>query len=440
MRNMGGLWRRIPLTAWTFLIGALALAGFPLTSGFFSKDEILTLTQHDGRNILYVVGLLTAFMTAFYTFRQFFMVFWGAPRTEAAEHARESPATMTIPLVVLAFFALLAGLSFGWPLENGLIHRWLEPVLEGLLHHAEGGIPVLTSLTLSAVVAVAGIGLAYLMYGSRTIDPASVAERARPLYLGSRNKWFIDEAYDLTFVRLYDWLAYWSARFFDKLLIDGAVNGVAAFLRGVGALLNRLQTGFVRSYALSIVLGLLVLVAILGVASPDAASTGQYLRSFAGPGLYGIVLAGAVVVIGVAIAIITQRRSPPSTPSSDATRAGSGTFVRASSQRNRNPQMRRIVGWIVSLGLAVPVTYIVYNLVDIPFFSAPFYSILGILFFAVVFALILDALLKLGIFDEHGWHLGIFDTTGPLIAREEPEEKHEPIVSRAERQKRQRPR
>ncbi len=137
MRNMGGLWGRIPITAWTFLLGGLALAGFPLTSGFFSKDEILTLTQHDGRTLLYVLGLITAFMTAFYTFRQFFMVFWGTPRTEAAKHASESPLVMTIPLMVLAAFALLGGLVFGLPLEAGLFHHWLEPVIERFVEHHE---------------------------------------------------------------------------------------------------------------------------------------------------------------------------------------------------------------------------------------------------------------------------------------------------------------
>lgn len=276
MRNMGGLWRRIPVTAWTFLIGGLALAGFPLTSGFFSKDEILTLTQHDGRNLLYLIGLITAFMTAFYTFRQFFLVFWGQPRTEAAAHAEESPTVMTIPLVVLAVFALLGGVVFGTPLENGLIHNWLEPVMEavGIVpHEAEAGaIPVTTSLIISSVVAIAGIALAYFMYGiSRAADPARAAQSANPLYRGSLNKWYVDELYGALFVRPFTWLSTWSARFFDRLIIDGAVNGVGALLGGFNAVLSRFQTGFVRSYALSIVLGL-VLVAVYLYINNDLAN------------------------------------------------------------------------------------------------------------------------------------------------------------------------
>ncbi|HEX8681167.1 MAG TPA: proton-conducting transporter membrane subunit, partial [Ardenticatenaceae bacterium] len=271
MRNMGGLWRRIPATAWTFLIGALALAGFPLTSGFFSKDEILTLTQHDGRNLLYVIGLITAFMTAFYSFRQFFLVFAGEPRTEAAEHAAESPPVMTIPLMVLAVFALLGGLVFGVPLEHGLIHQWLEPVFEGIEHHAEGGIPVLTSLLLSTVIAIGGIVLAYLMYARRSINPASISKRLRPLYQGSLNKWYVDEIYNAVIVRPFQWLATWSARFFDRLIIDGAVNGVGWLFGALNRLLGRLQTGFVRTYALSIVLGILA-VAVYLYANNDLAS------------------------------------------------------------------------------------------------------------------------------------------------------------------------
>jgi NADH-quinone oxidoreductase subunit L len=263
MRNMGGLWGRIPHTAWTFLIGSLALAGIPGLSGFFSKDEILTLTQHDGRNLLYVLGLITAFMTAFYTFRQFFMVFWGKPRSEAAAHAGESPAVMTIPLWVLGILAAFSGLALGIPPEHGVIHNWLAPVLEAYEHHAYGGIPIIAALVISGLIAIAGVGLAYLMYGSRAVDPARAAEAAGPLYRGSLNKWYVDEIYHAIFVRPYNWLASWSANFFDRLVIDGAVNGVGAVMGGFSRLLGRFQSGFVRSYAMSIVLGLLLVAVYL---------------------------------------------------------------------------------------------------------------------------------------------------------------------------------
>jgi len=262
MRNMGGLWSRARVTAITFLFGGLALAGFPLTAGFFSKDEILTLTQHDGRNLLYIIGLITAFMTAFYTFRQFFMVFWGEPRSEAAEHASESPALMTIPLVILSLFALGAGVAFGYPLEDGIIHHWLHAVVDtghGGAEHATEGISTIVALLISSVVSIAGIALAYLMYGSRTISPDGLASTFGALYRGSLNKWYIDELYGATFVRFYNWLAKASALFFDKLLIDGAVNGVSTLFGGLSHVLGRLQTGFVRSYAMSVVVGLLLI-------------------------------------------------------------------------------------------------------------------------------------------------------------------------------------
>lgn len=267
MRNMGGLWSRAPQTAWTFLLGGLALAGFPFTSGFFSKDEILTLTQHAATEnptftILWVIGLVTAFLTAFYTFRQFFMVFTGAPRTEAAEHASESPLVMTIPLIVLAAFALLGGVVFGWPPENGIFHHWLEPVLHDYEHHGElvaGQISTMIAFVISGVIALAGIGLAYLMYGSRVINPDSLATGLKPLYQGSLNKWYIDELYQATFVRFYNWLARASAFFVDKLVIDGAVNGVGSLFRGLSSVFSRFQSGYVRGYALSIIIGLFLI-------------------------------------------------------------------------------------------------------------------------------------------------------------------------------------
>jgi len=272
MRNMGGLWSRAPQTAITFLLGGLALAGFPFTSGFFSKDEILTLTQHAGITessnftILWIIGLVTAFLTAFYTFRQFFMVFTGAPRTEAAEHASESPLVMTIPLMVLALFALAGGVVFGWPPENGIFHHWLEPVLSEFEHHGElvaGQISTTIAFVISGVIALAGIGFAYLMYGSRVINPDSLATGLKPLYQGSLNKWYIDEIYQATFVRFYNFLARASAFFVDKLLIDGAVNGVGTLFTGLSGVFSRFQSGYVRGYALSIIIGLFLIAGYL---------------------------------------------------------------------------------------------------------------------------------------------------------------------------------
>jgi NADH-quinone oxidoreductase subunit L len=282
MRNMGGLWKRAPQTAWTFLFGGLALAGFPFTAGFFSKDEILTLTQHasiehPSFTILWILGLITAFLTAFYTFRQFFMVFTGAPRTEAAEHASESPLVMTIPLMVLAVFALFAGVAFGWPPEDGIFHHWMEPVVHNYEHHGEleaGMISTTIAFVISGVIALAGIGLAYLMYGSRAINPDTLANGLKPLYQGSLNKWYIDELYQATFVRFYNWLARASAFFVDKLIIDGAVNGVGALFSGLSGVFGRFQSGYVRGYALSIIIGLFLIAGYVWwqLAMPETAA------------------------------------------------------------------------------------------------------------------------------------------------------------------------
>ena len=260
MRHMGGLLKRMPQTGWTFLIGAAALAGLPLTSGFFSKDEILAQTFFGGHTVLYLIGAITAFMTAFYSFRQFFMVFTGEPRSKAAEHAHESPAVMTVPLMILAVFALGAGLVFGLPLENGAIHHWLEPVFHDVLEHHEGGNPMLL-IAISSVIALAGAGLAYAIYVRRAADPEALAARFAPLYRLSYNKFYVDELYGALFVRPFFALASFLAFVVDKLVIDGAVNGVATVLRLASEILRRLQMGYARAYALTMALGVLILVA-----------------------------------------------------------------------------------------------------------------------------------------------------------------------------------
>ena len=262
MRLMGGLWSRARWTGVTFLVGAAALAGLPLTSGFFSKDEILAGAFLSGRTLLYGVGALTALLTAFYSFRQFFLVFAGEPRSEAARHAEESPPVMLVPLGVLAVLALGAGLVLGWPPEQGLIHGWLEPAFE-VAPKAEGAASPLTLLLVSSVIALAGAGLAYLAYVQRTIDVVALSARFQPLYRLLWNKYYVDELYGLLFVRPFFALARFLADVVDKLVIDGAVNGVATVTAGVHALARRLQTGYVRAYALSMVLGALLVLAYL---------------------------------------------------------------------------------------------------------------------------------------------------------------------------------
>jgi len=225
MFNMGGLRRKMPITFWTFLIGGFALSGFPIiTAGFWSKDEILADAFGHGHIAIFITLAVAAFLTAFYTMRQITLTFLGQPRTKEAEHAQETPWTMTTPLVILAFFAV----TYGWvgipehfPLLGGLVPNWLHEFVGGTLaEHPEAlafhPIPLLTSL----VVALGGLTLGWLVY--RNINSPAEDRLQIPLL---KNKYYFDEAYDLLFVKP----AYWFAenvvyKFMDQGVIDGILH------------------------------------------------------------------------------------------------------------------------------------------------------------------------------------------------------------------------
>jgi NADH-quinone oxidoreductase subunit L len=267
IRRMGNLRRKMPLTYVTFLLGAVALTGFPLTSGFFSKDEIL-VKAFEFSPVLWAIGLLTALLTAFYTFRALFVAFWGQPRDwELFEHAHESPRVMTWPLIVLAALALVGGL-LGLPAVLGVgnaLDRWLDPTLatahlsgEGLASGTEWAL-----LGVSAVTALAGIGLAYWFYVARPDIPQRLAVTLRPLFTLLINKYYVDDLYDALFVRSGKWLARVLAQGFDKVVIDGVVDGGAGlFVRG-GAWLARMEDGHIPHYALAMFVGAVFMIAYL---------------------------------------------------------------------------------------------------------------------------------------------------------------------------------
>ncbi|OGO18261.1 MAG: hypothetical protein A2Z14_19695, partial [Chloroflexi bacterium RBG_16_48_8] len=216
MFKMGGLRNKMPITFWTFLIGGFALSGFPLvTAGFWSKDEILADAFTNGHLAVFIVLALAALLTAFYTMRQITLTFLGKPRTSAAEHAHESVWTMTLPLVVLAFFAVAAGwvgIPEDFPLLGGIIPNWFHEFLSGtLIEHPEliefNPIPLLTSL----LVALGGLFLGWRVY--RTVKAGEPDPLARPLgsiYTLLKNKYYFDELYDVIFIRP----AYWFAETF----------------------------------------------------------------------------------------------------------------------------------------------------------------------------------------------------------------------------------
>ena len=265
LRKMGGLAPRMMTTTVTFLVGAFGLAGVPPLAGFFSKDEILGAVFHGHRYLLWALLLVGAFMTAFYTFRLVFLAFFGGPRMpkEVAHHIHESPAVMTLPLVVLAILTVVAGLAVGIPSSQGTAFaHFLAPVLP--LEEAEHSAGVAFSLlVLSALVAIAGVALAWMIYGRTPVRAASIGVARNPVHKLLIEKYYVDEIYDALFVRPIYRLSLWLARVFDPGLIDGIVNGVATLVVGWARGLRRVQTGFVMNYALGILLGAVAVVAYL---------------------------------------------------------------------------------------------------------------------------------------------------------------------------------
>ena len=223
MRRMGGLKDKMPVTYWTFIIGSLALAGFPLTAGFFSKDELLLAAWNAGAlgQVLAVTGILTAGLTAFYSFRLVFVAFWGESRVDPhhADHVHEQPSVVTVPLLVLAVLSIATG-YLGIPefLQQAF------PGGEGGGHHVAAATGIMLAATLAGVL---GIAAAYILYVKSPDLPERLMNQWHALYRGSLNKWYVDEAYDKAFVNPTFTLADRMWKKVDVAIIDNAVNGVA---------------------------------------------------------------------------------------------------------------------------------------------------------------------------------------------------------------------
>jgi NADH-quinone oxidoreductase subunit L len=260
MRRMGGLKDKLPVTYWTFVIGSLALAGFPLTAGFFSKDDLLVSTWSAGPlgQILAIFGLLTALMTAFYSFRLVFVTFWGPSHVDPhhAGHVHEPPRTMTVPLIVLAVLSIITG-YLGLP-------GFLEPVFatgtESSPHHGAGAVGIMMLATAMGLLGIAG---AYYVYVMKPGLPDQLARRWQTLYQGSFHKWYVDEAYDRTVVRPTFVAADELWKKIDVGIIDGAVNGVARAIAWSGWFLRLVQSGQTQHYALGMAFGAVVFLTIL---------------------------------------------------------------------------------------------------------------------------------------------------------------------------------
>jgi NADH-quinone oxidoreductase subunit L len=318
LRNMGGLKRHLPVTYWTFLIGALAIAGVPLLSGFFSKDEILFRTftsEHTpAHTLMWVIGIVTSLLTATYMFRLVFLAFHGerrtahgsehpeeeepvasdrpakhhAPQKSHASHAHDlhghaphdAPPSMAIPLIVLAVGSVVAG-YVGVPHALGGSNRiegFLHPSFEAhaVVGEATGVEPTAASgeaaaeshdstelmlMAISTGVAIAGIGIAAYFWLRNRSAADAMAVRFRPIHSLLLNKYYVDEIYNATVVQPIKQLSTMGLwRGADAGLIDGAVNGVGIAVRGLSTGLRRVQTGSVRTYAAGIFVGVVLIV------------------------------------------------------------------------------------------------------------------------------------------------------------------------------------
>jgi NADH-quinone oxidoreductase subunit L len=320
MTRMGGLFSKMKITALTMLAGVLAICGTPLFSGWYSKDAILAhalgftwiYPQH---LLLLLLPLVTAGLTAFYMFRMWFMTFAGRPRDEHVyEHAHESPWVMTVPLIVLAFFSIVV--AWGWP-----IHDPEASMLESVLHHsqhasvsadfgvlpedldlaapflARADLPLVGQLAvenhllagaMATAVAALGIAFAFLLYYFRLLDPAEAKAQFPAVHRFLWNKWYFDELYSVFLVRPALTVASWCRAFdtkvidgtvdslanvtvevsrwagkFDLGIIDGLVNLTARVIYGIGGRLRGVQTGYIRSYVLFLVVAAIAIFGVL---------------------------------------------------------------------------------------------------------------------------------------------------------------------------------
>ncbi len=254
--QMGNLRKKMPITFWTFLVGALALSGIPPFSGFYSKDSILAQALEQKNYLLFGVAVFVAALTAFYTFRLFFVVFFGREKSKAASHAHESPLVMTLPLLALALFAAIGGFigitnNYGSQFFDG--HKTLS-VAQQVLEPLEKAGPMLCGLA----AAVVGIFLAFLLYQNVVSDP--LPAKLGGLATAMKNKFYFDELYEATFIRSHDFIATVMDvidRWFVEGFCIGLVRGGTDF---TGRALRLVQTGNLQTYAFLFVLGVAVVL------------------------------------------------------------------------------------------------------------------------------------------------------------------------------------
>jgi NADH-quinone oxidoreductase subunit L len=291
MRNMGGLRKTMPVTFWLYIIGTLALVGIFPFAGFWSKDEILLSASLYSRSVYWLL-IAAAFLTAFYMGRQIWMVFFGEPRHAAAAHAEESPKVMTLPLVVLAVLSLVGGVS-NLPFDNfHTLSHWLGYTL-GEVEALPLNLKVAATAT---ILALAAIYISWLLYGRSLLKAGQVDPLKKPLgpiFIGMESKWMIDEVYqaiivkpftkssqfladvidwrflhdfvhDTVILRSYNWLSEIALdRYADQKGIDAFANWLGTATQWLSGNMRKIQNGFVRSYALAVMLGVVIILGYL---------------------------------------------------------------------------------------------------------------------------------------------------------------------------------
>ncbi len=278
MRLMGGLGKKMRITSITMLLGSLSIAGFPLFSGFWSKDMVLEAAFGPFSNglgagswfcLLFTLGLITAFMTAFYMFRMWFMTFSGEPRENAQHCHGESPKSMTMPLVVLSIFAVLSGFLIVFGLGDVIAESLTASGLTGIEIHSGMGIAkeIFTNVWtyVSIILALTGIGIAYLMYSKKSINPGKFNKNGEMwFYKLLTKRYYFPEIYNQVSWKLGFGIAR-GVDYFDRNVIDGAVNGLSNAVVGSADTVSKAETGYVRDYAAFVAVGVIVLVAILAI-------------------------------------------------------------------------------------------------------------------------------------------------------------------------------
>ncbi len=260
LKKMGALRKTMPITGTMFSIGALAIAGVPPLAGFFSKDQILAVANRTGHTLAWAVALVAAFLSALYISRLIFLAFFGEDRAERRAH--ESPPIMTVPLGLLAVGAAFGGI-LGLSIVSGRLQTFLAPIL-GEVAEPTQGLSEASLTAISIVVALAGVFVGWLVYGSGRIDWVALRVRLSGLQRLLATGWYVDDVYATTIGAPGKAGSAFLAYVVDAGVIDGIVNAVGMLFQWLASVGRRVQTGFVRNYALAFLVGAVALLVYAG--------------------------------------------------------------------------------------------------------------------------------------------------------------------------------